>query len=220
MKLLTIENHKTSKGQALGYLTGILYLAPHRIAGYANLCPWSTAGCRKACLYTAGRGAFHNIQESRIIKTIHYFENRQGFIEQLQSDIEALQRKAKRLGLKPVVRLNGTSDINWQLVAPQLFTNNPAVQFYDYTKDWNRLVVQPNYDLTYSASETTSKEQLSDLSKRIAVVFNKQAPIEYQNRLTVSGDAHDLRFLNGTIRIVALTAKAKAKKDLTGFVVS
>jgi hypothetical protein len=139
MKLLTIENHKTSKGQALGYLTGILYLAPHRIAGYANLCPWSTDGCRKACLYTAGRGAFHNIQESRIIKTIHYFENRQGFIEQLQSDIEALQRKAIKLGLKPVVRLNGTSDINWQLVAPQLFTDNPDVQFYDYTKDWARL---------------------------------------------------------------------------------
>lgn len=218
MKLLTIENHKTSKGQALGYLTGILYLAPHRIAGYANLCPWSSAGCRKACLYTAGRGAFHNIQESRVIKTIHYFENRQGFVEQLQSDIEALQRRAKRLGLKPVVRLNGTSDINWQLVAPQLFTNNPDVQFYDYTKDWNRIVVQPNYDLTYSASEATSKEQLSDLSKRVAVVFNKHVPAEYQNRETVSGDEHDLRFLNGTLSIVALTAKAKAKKDVTGFV--
>jgi len=35
---------------------------------------------------------------------------------QIVKDIEALQRKAARLGLIPVVRLNGTSDIRWETV--------------------------------------------------------------------------------------------------------
>lgn len=227
MKLLTIENAKTSKGTKLGYLTGILYLAPHNIAGYGSICKASSSGCRASCLYTAGRGAFKSIQQSRIIKTIHLMENRLGFIDQLQNDINSLIRKAYKLGLRPAVRLNGTSDLNWQLIAPDLFKNNLDVQFYDYTKHLERNSIFANYDLSYSLSESwtldpdyCSKDQqqrLSDSDKRLVVVFNK-LPKYYMGREVISGDNHDLRFLDRNDVVIGLIPKGKAKKDKTGFV--
>src|SRR5574343_345444 len=84
MKLLTTQNAKTTKGEVIGpgYLTGILYLAPHKLSGY-NVCPWSTPGCRKACLYSAGRGRFSNVQQARIKKTQLLFKDKQAFVAQL-----------------------------------------------------------------------------------------------------------------------------------------
>ena len=59
MYLLNVDrNAKTIKGQKKGYLTGIVYLAPHDVAG-VNVCSMSElAGCRKACLFTAGHAGF------------------------------------------------------------------------------------------------------------------------------------------------------------------
>ena len=54
-KLLNLDaNPKTVKGQKRGYMTAVLYLAPADLSGW-NVCPESTAGCRAACLNTAGR---------------------------------------------------------------------------------------------------------------------------------------------------------------------
>ena len=212
MKLLTIENAKTSKGASLGYLTGILYLAPYNIAyKEINLCTYSTKGCRSSCLYSAGRGVFKSIQEARILKTIHFIENQAGFIDQLQDDINALKRKALKMGLKPAVRLNGTSDIDWQDIAARLFFDNLDVQFYDYTKDLNRTSVYQNYDLTYSESETNRIECALLVERGFKVARVKKGLIYY------NGDDHDLRFLNES-GYINLKPKGKAKKDLTGFV--
>lgn len=226
MKLLTIENAKTSKGTALGYMTGILYLAPSTLSG-VNLCPFSSKGCKAACLNTAGRGRFDSIQESRLIKTLHYLNNRQGFIEQLRQDIKALERKAKREGLVPCVRLNGTSDIRWEKIAPKLFQEFSHIQFYDYTKfpyDTRPTESLPkNYHLTYSRSEESSSVQVQyELARgrNVAVVVKNR---RYDSVVT-DGDSHDLRFLNkgtkGTGTIIELKAKGKAKKDTSGFVIN
>ena len=217
MKLLTIENAKTSKGAALGYLTGILYLAPANLSG-VNLCPFSTPGCRAACLNTAGRGRFPKIQEARIMKSIHWLENPEGFIDQLRDDIKALERKAKRLGLKPVVRLNGTSDILWERKAPELFSEFSHIQFYDYTKFPYHIraieMLPSNYHLTYSANELTSALEIQyNLNKHrnVAIVYHNPP------KQNLNGDLHDLRFLHNG-RIVELKAKGNAKYDTTGFV--
>ena len=46
--LLSINaDSKTIKGLKKGYLTGILYLAPHKISG-SNLCPKASPGCAAA----------------------------------------------------------------------------------------------------------------------------------------------------------------------------
>jgi hypothetical protein len=213
MKLLTVENAKTSKGVSLGYLTGILYLAPHRIAGYESVCPHSTPGCRAACLYSAGRGRFASIQEARILKTVQFFEARDAFIDQLDADIKALKRAAARRGLKPAVRLNGTSDIDWQGIAPRLFVEHPDVQFYDYTKDWNRTSLFANYDLTYSYDE--QRASVHPIGRTAIVVSSQQT----EESIGVDGDAHDLRFLDAPKAVVYLRPKGRALKDKTGFVI-
>ena len=56
MNLLNVDaNAKTVKGQKVGYLTGVLYLAPYDVSGI-NVCAMSElAGCQKTCLFVQGR---------------------------------------------------------------------------------------------------------------------------------------------------------------------
>ncbi len=115
--LLSIDtNAKTVKGQTLGFLTGILYLAPADQSGH-NVCATAElAGCKSACLFTAGRGAMSSVQAARLNRTHFFFEDRAGFMSLLVQDIARLVRRAAKLGMTPLVRLNGTSDIRWETV--------------------------------------------------------------------------------------------------------
>ena len=86
-KLLNIDNNaKTVKGQKYGYLTAILYLAPSNESGF-NVCPMASKGCKKACLYTAGHGAFDNVKQGRINKTRWYIQERETFLNQIRKEI-------------------------------------------------------------------------------------------------------------------------------------
>jgi len=113
-QLLSINSdYKTSKGTKKGYLTGILYLAPHKISG-KNFCASASLGCVLACLYKAGRGAFNSVQKARINKSKYFINDRINFMLDLIESIIRLQIKAKNKNLIPVIRLNGTSDIMWE----------------------------------------------------------------------------------------------------------
>lgn len=225
MKLLNIDaNAKTVKGQGRGYMTAILYLAPADESGY-EVCPMASKGCRKACLNKAGMGAFSNVQAARIAKTKWYFEDRPAFMAQLVTEVRAFIRKAIKLGLIPVVRLNGTSDIPWERVPvegqPNIMSLFPSVQFYDYTKRSNRRDLPTNYHLTFSLAEDNDSRARVAASNgaNIAVVFrNDNFPSTYMGMPVVDGDADDLRFLDGRGVVVGLKAKGPAKKDTTGFV--
>jgi len=219
MKLLTINNFKTVKGEKLGVLTAILYLAPAKISGI-EVCPRRSPGCTASCLYSAGMGAFSNVQQARINKTKWYFENRPSFMEQLRKDIVALERKAKKLNMKPAIRLNGTSDLDWTLSG--IMEEFPHITFYDYTKVLKRLKkeVPANYYITFSRSEINEKEceEALELGFNIAAVF-KNLPQQYMGRQVINGDETDVRFADGKGVVIGLTAKGKAKKDLSGFVI-
>jgi hypothetical protein len=233
--LLSISaDSKTIKGEKIGYLTGILYLAPAQTTKYNTCSMAKIAQCAVACLYSAGRGAFSNVQQSRIDKTMYFFEAREAFMHQLFANIKALVKKAESKGLKPLVRLNGTSDIKWENVSltidgityANIFEVFPNVQFYDYTKDANRKDLPTNYDLTFSYSGVESfapyvaKAQSKGL--RIAVVFRKESsiPLTFKGIQVVSGDNSDVRHLDDQGVIVGLYAKGAAKRDQTGFVVN
>lgn len=235
MRLLTPAhaNAKTAKNNKLGkYLSYILHLAPSDVSGF-NVCPMASAGCKAACLNTAGRGAFNSVQAARIRKTKYLFTDRINFFNDLFKDLKAVDAKAKKLKLKGAVRLNGTSDLNWvamkYLDGLSLIELFPNIQFYDYTKVLARLKkpVPKNYHLTFSRSETNESECLEALSLgfNVAVVF-KGIPHpfkNYLNRQLQDGDKHDLRFLDRkrtSGEIIALTAKGKAKRDVSGFVVT
>ena len=225
MKLLSVNaDAKTIKGNNKGYLTGILYLAPAELNGLGvNLCPSSTPGCRAACLYSAGRGAFSNVQRARIAKAKFFIEEREKFMTLLVDDIQRLVRKADRDGLTPCVRLNGTSDIVWESIKfgpfnKTIFELFPYVQFYDYTKIKGRKNLPKNYHLTYSFSGENTYVPPAHLNW--SVVFKgKQLPLEYMGRRVINGDETDVRFDDSTNVIVGLLAKGKAKNDQSGFVI-
>jgi hypothetical protein len=224
-KYLSVGNDaKTVKGQKKGYLTGILYLAPAQQAGGKTVCPFSTAGCRRVCLYTAGRGAFNVVQQARIRKTQEWFADPVAFVAALKEDIKGLVKDATNKGLTPAVRLNGTSDIEWEKYG--IMEEFPFLQFYDYTK-WpynRRQNLPPNYHLTYSLSERDSSETTSwgwwKLRKvNTAAVFFGDLPTTFLNRPVINGDESDLRFTDPPGVIVGLKVKGKARTDMgDGFV--
>lgn len=226
MHLLSVSSDaKTKKGEPYGFLTGILYLQPASLSG-KNLCPGSSAGCREACLNYSGRSvAFPKIFAARKRKTEMFLKERETFMLQLASDISTLQIKAKKMGKKPVARLNGVTDIQWESIPvlgyKNIFQMFPKVKFVDYTKIARRLYAnqEKNYHLTFSLSEEneSAARKASDNGYNVAIVF-KDRPKKFWNKKVVDGDRHDLRFLDGKGVIVGLKAKAKAKKDKTGFV--
>lgn len=118
--LLGYQNAKTSKGEDLGYLTGIMYLAPADIVKGLNLCPSASKGCKAACLYSAGRGKFNNVQTARIKKTELFRDDFEHFFKSLIWDIEKAAKRSKNKGLKLCIRLNGTSDIMWENIRSPL----------------------------------------------------------------------------------------------------
>lgn len=233
--LLSISaDAKTIKGETLGFLTGILYLAPATTTKWNTCSMAKLAQCDKACLYSAGRGAFSSVQKARIAKTEWFFTDRNSFMQQLAVNIRQLVAKAAKVSLKPLVRLNGTSDIRWEAVSftdvdgteyENIFQMFPDVQFYDYTKDANRKAIPSNYDLTFSYSGVEGFQPFVDKAMlkgmRMAVVFRSEATIPniFKGIRVVSGDKSDVRHLDDDGVIVGLYAKGAAKADTTGFVV-
>jgi hypothetical protein len=225
MKLLTTQNYKTTKGEKLGIMTGILYLAPAKISGY-EVCPRRSEGCTKSCLYSAGRGAFNTVQKSRVAKTKMFFEQRDAFMTQLRKDIKSLVNKANKQNMVPAIRLNGTSDIEWTRLG--VINEFPDVQFYDYTKVLNRVTKDrpSNYHITFSKNESNDVECLAAIKSgvNVAVVFDtkkgEDLPKTWNGAPVYDGDDTDVRFLDPKGGyVIGLRAKGKARKDQTGFVV-
>jgi hypothetical protein len=231
-KLLSTANPKIQKGTKLGYLSFILHLAPSDVSGY-NTCPKATAGCKAACLNTAGRGGMFKrgettnaIQKARIRKARYFFEDRDGFMKDLYHDIVKAKKFAERKGLIPVFRLNGTSDLSWEKYTVgttdmNLFELFPTTQFYDYTKVPKRKVEGiKNYHLTFSQADGNEKDANWAISKNmnVTVVFDK-IPAEYKGKTVFNADDTDLRFLDPKGVVLGLKAKGRAKKDRSGFVV-
>lgn len=218
---------KTVKGEKKGYLTAILYLAPHTIATRKTLCPMASPACMAACLYTAGRGAFSNVQAARIRKSEYFERDNDGFMADIAQDVDKFQEHATRAGFKACVRLNGTSDILWERIrnveGQNIMDMFPRLPFYDYTKVPPRLRrgLPSNYDLTFSQAENNAhavRQALAD-GFRVATVFpDKTFPATWQGQSVVDGDASDLRFLDPSPCVVGLSAKGKAKQDVSGFV--
>jgi hypothetical protein len=230
--LLTTQNAKTSKGEDLGYLTGILYLAPSNIVEGVNLCPFASKGCRKACLFSAGRGKFKSVERARIKKTEFFRDDLNGFMQSIVYSIHKVIRQANKQGLKPCIRLNGTSDIRWETIrnkqGKNIFEMFPSIQFYDYTTDFTRTKALTgewkNYDLTFSRKESRANhvqaEKLLAMGVNVSAVYLDVDKVLSTNAKAINGDLHDLRFLDSKLgAIVALKAKGEAKKDLSGFVI-
>jgi hypothetical protein len=243
MNLLSVGNPKTLKGMAQGYNTYIMHLAPSTLSGH-NTCPKATPGCASACLNTAGRGGMfkkgentNNIQKARIRKTQLFYNNRDEFMSLLVKDILLAIKQSARLGLTPVIRLNGTSDISFEkypvkmgnVIYSNIFEAFGFIQFYDYTKVLGRKVNNiSNYSLTFSAADGNDNDVAEAIKQgyNIAMVFQLKKTLDMPDYHVIgnkavpvfNGDESDLRFLDPKGVVVGLYAKGKAKKDNTGFV--
>lgn len=219
-QLLSVDQDaKTIKGKELGYETGILYLAPALESGTGiDMCGFRTEEYTKACIYGQGMSAFFpSIKAARIEKTKWYVRDYRGFAAAMQTDIDRLRKQAKREGLTPCVRCNGTSD--QPKLARELAKRNPDVQFYDYTKipkPWKRELA--NYKLTFSFSGENLSDCMDALDHgcNVAVVFAGGLPETWRGYPVVDGDKSDLRFLDGKGVIVGLSPKGTAKKMAVG----
>jgi hypothetical protein len=219
-KLLTRDNHKTIKGEKLGFITYILYMSPYtQNSKGVNLCPHASAGCSAACLFKSGFGGIYNaVQQGRINKTEWYLANRSEFMNALDKEIAAA---IKRHEGKAIVtfRLNGTSDIRWEKIkvreGKNIFELYSDVQFYDYTKNPKRFDMElpSNYHLTFSRSETNHSEAMKLLERgfNVAMVFDK-IPETFEGYPVISGDETDLRFLDPKGVIVGLKYKNNTGK--------
>lgn len=220
-----IKNKKVS-----GQYTYIIYLAPAKLSGY-NVCSHSTPECRMACLNTSGRAGMEiqagktKTQDARIKKTRLFFEHTAFFMQWMIAEIRKYQNKAKKDGFGFSIRLNGTSDIDWQNVKVDglnIFQIFPEVLFYDYTKNPSKFNELPkNYHLTmsYTGKNIDICKVLLEQGQNVAVVFNvkrhKPLPEILFDYKVVDGDLTDYRPDDSKGVIIGLRFKQIADKQAT-----
>lgn len=214
-------NAKTVKNELP---TFILYLAPADTIISHNLCPFASPGCKSSCLYSAGRGRFTNVQESRINKAKFWAYDRAKFYNQLASELQQLEKRKNKIA----IRLNGTSDIDHIDLLFRYtginFLYSKYLVFYDYTKNINvyKKYLNTSYKLTFSMSETNFDlvHEVLKLGGNVAAVFRNSLPSEFMGYKVINGDLTDLRINDPKNVVVGLIAKGYAKKDKSGFVIN
>lgn len=228
--LLTDPDHQP-KAAKNTVPTWVLHLAPADLSGF-EVCPWRTAGCTAACLNTAGRGSMDTVQAGRVLRTRFLADHPAAFLSILGHEIGNHVGRHGKIG----VRLNGTSDLRWERIAPWLFDIfGDLVTYYDYTKASRRPGAEriDNYHLTYSASERDSWAdigRMADRFGRVTVVYDlptSKVDGKYKHRFPlyerqcnlpiIDGDATDWRLEPGPV-VIGLRAKGDAKGDDSGFV--
>lgn len=195
-----------------------LFLAPADSSGY-EMCLWRSQDCTDICLNCSGKGALSSVQAARIRKTKRLVETPHDFFWSLLCE---MHKASKDKSTAPVMRLNGTSDLPWDYIAPELFSFFEVAgwKFYDYTKSITRAYHQsPAWDQTLSYSGHNWDEcskLLADNRGRVAVVFDipkgQPLPTHWRGYGVIDGDADDLRFLDPTGVIVGLRYKVVTRK--------
>ncbi len=216
---------KLAKDTGKGYLTSILYLASGQYD--SRLCP-AAGVCKQAALglclvLNSGRTAMSQGKDfgpaaAKIKRTQSYFANPEAFKSGLRKELQALERRAVKAGLKPACRLNGGSDLDWT----DIYNEFPNIQFWEYTKRPDlaiKLSVIPNVSVTYSYSERTTDRILSLISAakiNMAVVFEtkrgKPLPGQFKGMAVIDGDKSDLRFNDVKGVCIGLRFKAAANR--------
>ena len=201
-----------------GYTSTGHSLFPAKGAGVGNLCPKATPECEAACIgVTSGFNKFPAQKEAKIRNTKWLAGDTFTYFMQLYIELRNFSKKCKKRKVKGCVRLNVYSDIVWEKVAPELFTEFPDIQFYDYTKIDARLksLDVDNYDVTLSYSGYNLRECEDYLKSggKVAVVFHNELPFTWLGYKVYNGDQHDYTFLHPSGSILGLSAKGELKGD-------
>lgn len=235
LRRLLGNSFKTMLGEAREVLTAVMYLAPEKESGF-NTCAFAT-NCAAVCIKATGRSVTPASRRARISKTLLFKLFPEAFIAQLRMELSQHCYLAKVKGMKPAIRLNGTSDELWEKYG--FMEDFPGLQFYDYTKvPLDRRSPPDNYHLTYSLSE--DPKSMGRALEYLKAGHNAAVVVQSVDGMTrttakaavaamlergswmgfpvISGDNDDIRFWDPPGHWVALYAKGPATKDTTGFV--
>ena len=171
--------------------------------------------------------AFRTHTNARDRRAALILENPRLFVKRLRAELTLLETDALQYDLRPAIRLNGTSDLRWECLYPELFNDFPHLQFFDYTKLHIRVrhhlqeKLPANYHLTFSADATNHRQAIDLLHQggTVAVVFWPNLPKTWWGFPVIDGDLHDARFLDPRGVVVGLRAKGAARVDTTGFTI-
>ena len=216
------KSAKMMKSYTHNVATYCVYLAPANMAGRTkkgtriNVCPMSQH-CKELCLNSAGHNKAdilsngkENVRESlinisRIKKTKLFYNDRDTYMDILIHEINRDRSYAERHGMEFSVRLNGTSDLSPESMkkdGKNILEIFPDVQFYDYTKVYNRTKLMkfyPNYDITFSYDgyNWDQCEQFLNDGGKVAVVFDSETmPKYYKGYKVIDANGYDMRYLD------------------------
>ena len=216
------KSAKMMKSYIHNTATYCVYLAPANMAGRTkkgtriNVCPKSQH-CKELCLNSAGHNKAdilsngkENIKQSlinisRIKKTKLFYNDRDTYMDILIHEINRDRSYAERHGMEFSVRLNGTSDLSPEIMkkdGKNILEIFPDVQFYDYTKVYNRTKLMkfyPNYDITFSYDgyNWDQCEQFLNDGGKVAVVFDSETmPKTYKGYKVIDANGYDMRYLD------------------------
>ena len=216
------KSAKMMKSYTHNVATYCVYLAPANMAGRTkkgtriNVCPMSQH-CKELCLNSAGHNKAdilangkENVRESlinisRIKKTKLFYNDRDLYMDILIHEINRDRSYAKRNGMDFSVRLNGSSDLSPEIMkkdGKNILEIFPDVQFYDYTKVYNRTKLMkfyPNYDITFSYDgyNWDQCEQFLNDGGKVAVVFDSETmPKYYKGYKVIDANGYDMRYLD------------------------
>ena len=216
------KSAKMMKSYTHNVATYCVYLAPANMAGRTkkgtriNVCPMSQH-CKELCLNSAGHNKAdilsngkENIKQSlinisRIKKTKLFYNDRDTYMDILIHEINRDRSYAERHGMEFSVRLNGTSDLSPEIMkkdGKNILEIFPDVQFYDYTKVYNRTKLMkfyPNYDITFSYDgyNWDQCEQFLNDGGKVALVFDSETmPKTYKGYKVIDANGYDMRYLD------------------------
>jgi hypothetical protein len=127
-----------------------------------------------------------SVQKARLERTNMLLDKPSEFMTVVHHEIDAHERAAAKQGKKAAVRLNVVSDIPHEKLHPEVFSEHPNTQFYDYTKiagrvlnpDGSKKQLPANYHLTLSSTGIEGAEsnwhharQHLDNGGTVAMVF-------------------------------------------------
>lgn len=219
---------KIVKGEKEGVDTLILYLAAAENAG-VDVCEFANV-CKLLCLVSSGRALMEKGQDpskqrislARIVKTWIQVFRPDVAAAWLQLEIDSKSKAAQKNGRKFAVRLNGTSDLDFQ----DIIRANPDKAFYDYTKrPLDKIHRFPNYHLTISFAslqdwrvENYRKALAEGLNLAVAVdanSFDAALALPY----AFDADRDDLRHLDpekGKLALLKVKRVASSFQDKKG----
>jgi hypothetical protein len=191
--------------------------AAFELSGGFNICPLASLGCAAACLSRSGQSGMPAQQRSQAVRTAFLLARPREAGLIIGAEIRAALKRYGRINL----RLNTTSDVRWEFVAPDMVDALAAagVVLYDYTA-WRPADRAPSdaYALTYSAKEpghagSADSDLFEILSAggTVAMPFDtprgKPLPETWHGFAVIDGDESDERRNDPAGVIVGLRAK-------------